>query len=205
MNYKEIIKSLKELDHPVFTTEDISNLTGKSGDYTKVYLFGLIKKGAIGKIERGKYYLIGTSLYVIASRIIKGSYITLISAARIYNITIQMPNIIYVFSPTYHKPIKITDNYRVKFIKVNKQIIYGYQRYNDIYVAEPEKLFIDDIYYHKSLFYDEELKEAIDKNILNVNKIHEYISRLNSEKIKKREQFLLESRFNLPIDKNTLI
>lgn len=196
MNYKEMIKKLKELDHPVFTTEDISNLTGKSGDYTKVYLFGLVKKKIIGKIERGKYYIISTSPYVIASRITKSSYITLISAAHIYNITTQIPNIIYVFSPTYHKPIKIIDNYKVKFIKVDKQIIYGYHKYNGVYLAEPEKLFIDDIYYHKSLFYDEELKEAIDKGILDINKIQEYIKRIKSERIREREYTILEARLD---------
>ncbi len=192
-----MIDSLKKLNHPVFTTGDISNLTGKSREYTKVYLFNLIKRGLIGKIERGKYYLLGTSPYVIASRIVKDSYITLISAARIYNITTQIPNIIYVFSPIYHRPIKIIDNYKVKFIKVDKQIIYGYHKYNDIYVAEPEKLFIDDIYYHKSLFYDEELNEAINKNILDTEKIAEYIGRLKSEKIEKREYSILKDKLNL--------
>ena len=192
-----MIDSLKKLNHPVFTTGDISNLTGKSREYTKVYLFNLIKRGLIGKIERGKYYLLGTSPYVIASRIVKDSYITLISAARIYNITTQIPNIIYVFSPIYHRPIKIIDNYKVKFIKVDKQIIYGYHKYNDIYVAEPEKLFIDDIYYHKSLFYDEELNWAINKNILDPEKIAEYLTRLKSEKIKKREYSILKSELNL--------
>ncbi len=186
MQFADMARKLVELDMPVFTTEDISNLTGKDPKYVKVYLHYLVKRKKIEKIERGKYSLPSTSPYVIASRITKNSYIALISAARFHNITAQIPNIIYVFSLSYHRPLKISGNYLIKFIKVGRSIFYGYGEYNRAYVSDLEKIFIDDAYYHGSLFYTEELETALQREIFDVKKFMKYFEMLKNKRARKR-------------------
>ncbi|EQD35375.1 hypothetical protein B2A_12408 [mine drainage metagenome] len=128
----------------------------------------------------------GTSPYIIASRVVKGSYVALISAARFHNITSQLPNPILVFSNSYHRPITIKDGYKVRFIKVNKRVIFGFNEYNNAYVSDIEKIFIDDIYYHRSLLYDEELENTITKGILDIDKMKSYVRVLNDGNVNKK-------------------
>ena len=186
MQANEMIKRLKELDMPVFTTGDIAGLTGKRPSYVKVFLRYLVRKGKMEKIERGRYCLVGTQPYVVASRITKGSYVALISAARFHNITTQLPTTILVFSPTYHRPLPIKGNYTARFIKVNRRILYGYNEYNSAYVSDIEKIFVDDVYYHKSLFYTEELESALARKILDIKRLKVYIKMLGSEEVTRK-------------------
>jgi predicted transcriptional regulator of viral defense system len=189
---EDMLKRFEELDMPVFTTRDVANLTGKSASYAKVFLALLVKKNKIEKIERGRYCIIGTSPYVIASRITKRSYIALLSAARFHNITTQLPNTIQVFSESYHRPITIKDNYKVRFILVNKKILYGFKEYNGAYVSEIEKIFIDDIYYNKVLVYSEELETAIKTGILKIERLKEYTTVLGNARIAKKLDIALK-------------
>lgn len=186
MQAGEMILRLRELDMPVFTTRDITSLTGKTPLYVKVFLAYLVKKGKIEKVERGRYCLLGTSPYVVASRVTTGSYVALISAARFHNITTQLPNTILVFSSVYHRPMLIKGNYRVRFIKVNRKILYGFSEYNGAYVSDVEKIFVDDVYYHKSLSYTEELETASARHMINREKMRDYIKTLGRADVAKR-------------------
>ena len=186
MQVNEMLARLKELDMPVFANRDISGLADKNPKYTKVFLYNLVKRGRIERVERGKYCLPDTSPYVIASRMTKGSYIALISAARFHNITTQLPNTILVFSPTYHRPMSIKSNYRVRFIKVSRKILYGYSEHNGVYGSDIEKIFVDDVYYHKSLSYTEELENAAARHLIDLHKLDSYIKRLDRKDIEER-------------------
>ena len=189
----EMVKRLRGMDMPVFTTRDAASLTGKAPSYMKVFLAQLVRRKVIEKVERGRYCLVGTSPYVIASRITKGSYVALISAARFHNITTQLPNTILVFSPTYHRPMVIKDNYRVRFIKVDRKILYGYNEYNGAYVADIEKVFLDDMYYHRSLTYTEELETAVARRMIDMKRLGAYIKRLGAGRAAARLRQSLEA------------
>ena len=182
MDSESLFKKLAELDMPVFTTKDVSIISGKSPAYTKVFLAGLVKRRAIEKVERGRYCLKGTSAYAIASRITKMSYVALISAARFHRITDQIPNAILVFSTDYHRPMRIKDGYSVRFIKVNSAVMYGFKEYNSAYVSEIEKIFVDDIYYHKRLTYDEELETVMARGVLDRARLFKYASMLKNRR-----------------------
>ncbi len=185
MDSESLIKKLAELDMPVFTTKDVSIISGKSPAYTKVFLAGLVKRRAIEKVERGRYCLKGTSAYAIASRITKMSYVALISAARFHRITDQIPNTILVFSTDYHRPMRIKDGYSVRFIKVNSAVMYGFKEYNSAYVSEIEKIFVDDIYYHKRLTYDEELETVMARGVLDGARLFKYASMLKKQALRR--------------------
>ncbi len=174
MQTEELIRTLANLDMPVFTTGDVASIAGKSRTYIRVYLANLTRRGAIEKIERGKYCLRDTSAYTIASRITENSYIALISAARFYNITTQLPNTILIFSTAYHRPMNVKGGYKVRFIKIGKKMLYGFSEHNGTYVSDIEKIFVDDVYYHRHLSYDEELETTIIRGILDKERLIEY-------------------------------
>ena len=134
----------------------------------------------------------GTSPYIIASRILTPSYIALTSAFRFHNITTQLPIKIIVFSTKYHKMLK-----GIKFIKVSKRLMFGYDEYNNAYVSDVEKTFIDDIWYHKGkLHADEELEIAIMKKTLNLEKLKSYAQVLMDKKVVRELRIKLK-KFNI--------
>ena len=182
MDSESLIQRLTELDMPVFTTKDAAVISGKSPAYVKVFLAGLVKRNVIEKVERGRYCLMGTSAYIIASRITKKSYVALISAARFHRITTQLPNTILVFSTDYHRPMHLKDGYSARFIKVNSAVMYGFKEYNGAYVSEIEKIFVDDIYYHKRLTYDEELETVMARGVLDSSRLFKYARMLQNRR-----------------------
>jgi predicted transcriptional regulator of viral defense system len=182
MDSESLIQKLAELGMPVFTTKDVAIISGKSASYAKVFLAGLVKRGVIDKVERGRYCLKGTSAYAIASRITKRSYVALISAAKFHRLTTQLPNTILVFSTDYHRPMRLKGGYAARFIKVSGAIMYGYKEYNGAYVSEIEKIFVDDVYYHKRLTYDEEFETAIARGVLDRERLLKYVSMLKNPK-----------------------
>ena len=128
----------------------------------------------------------------------KIQYIALISAARFHNITTQLPNTIFVFSPDYRRTVRVKGNYRVKFIKVNRKIMYGYNEYNGAYVSDVEKIFVDDVYYHRSLSYTEELETVLARRTLDVSKLKAYAKRLGRGDTARRLRMELK-KFDIPV------
>jgi predicted transcriptional regulator of viral defense system len=186
MKAEDLVKRLEELDMPVFTTRDAASIMNKGRPYTKVFLGQLVRRGAIEKVERGRYCLNGTSPYVIASRITDRSYIALKSAARFHNITTQLPKSIIVFSTKYHRRLRIKGGYTAEFVKVDKKIMYGFREYNGAYVSDIEKIFVDDVYYHRRFFYDEELETAVSRGMLDRARLLKYAGMLQNPKTATR-------------------
>ncbi|MEM3883451.1 MAG: hypothetical protein QXT94_00770, partial [Methanothrix sp.] len=50
------------------------------------------------------------------------------------------------------------------------------------YVSEIEKIFVDDIYYHKRLTYDEELETVMARGVLDGARLFKYASMLKNRR-----------------------
>jgi predicted transcriptional regulator of viral defense system len=186
MNGANFTDKLKELGMPVVSLESASALIQKPSGYTRVYMGRLHNAGAIRMIERGKYCLPNTDEYTIASRIIPQSYITGYAALMHYKLTTQITTEMQVIAPKYHRPIKL-ETYTVKFSKVKKEFIYGYaSTSNGPVFAEPEKIFIDDLYLHGRQYYSEEFDFAMENNRLDLKKLRTYAQMADSPTLIKR-------------------
>jgi predicted transcriptional regulator of viral defense system len=171
----------------VFTIADAAKIIGKSKAYTALFLF---RNKALKSVERGIYYTKDAGEYEVASNIVYPSYISLISALRFYNLTEQMPNIIYVITTKRHKPIEDMDGYRIEFKNVKKAMMFGYRKVDDAFVADPEKAVIDMLYLN---LFTEYADEALENKKADLGKLFKYASMAGVNTVKKHIDLIVNS------------
>lgn len=96
----------------------------------------------IKRATRGIYYLQDTDIGEIATSIASPSYISLLSAFALLVATTQIPLEIQVISPVQRDSLYL-EGYRIKFIKLGRDRIFGYARINSTMIATLEKAIID--------------------------------------------------------------
>ena len=192
----QIIEILEYLrNYPLFDNITLSNKLNKGKKYTNLFLYRLIKKKRIFRIEKNKYTVYDDPL-LIASRIRWPSYITCWSAIKFHNLTEQIPNYIWVGIKRYKKPIEFF-NTKIIFVKINNNNFFGYEklRYNnfEIFMAEPEKAIIDSMLLKKVSY--SEIRDIISSNLgkLSINKFLKYLKRIGNKSLIKRFGYLFES------------
>ncbi len=157
MKSEEFNRYLSNHEIGVFSLKDAARILGKPRHYTVVFL---ARANYIDSAERGLYYLHGTNEYQVASNVVYPSYVSLISALRFHNLTEQIPHIIYVLSYKRHRRISDLNGYEVEFRVIKKELMYGYSKIDDVFVASPEKAVVDMLYLNEFTEYAEELVES---------------------------------------------
>ncbi len=149
MQTSDFLRFLIERHMPVFTLNDTVKILHKNRTYSILFLHRCVKKGYIGRVERGLYYVKERyNEYEIASHVISPSYVSMVSALAYYGLTTQIPRIVYVISTKRHNKLKGVAGFDIIFKKIKKDMLFGYKKEADgnIFIAEPEKALID-IYY----------------------------------------------------------
>ena len=144
MRPNEIIEMFKENGKRVFNLAEYATIANKSNTYSSLIL---AKNKNVKRIEGGKFYITETNIYEIASNIIYPSYVSLFSALRYYNLTTQIFNTIFILSPKSHKTIEV-EGYKIKFIKIAKDKVFGYVNRNGVFIASIEKAIVDCVYFN---------------------------------------------------------
>ncbi len=184
------IDLLKELEkYPIFTINDLSKLLGKSPEYVAVRVKRLLEQGRIRRIERGKYTLHEDPL-IFASHIRYPSYIALWSALRFHDLTTQLPNAVFVCSPTSKKRI---DFYGTDIVFVKNANPWGYKKYMhdgfEVFVSDKEKTLIDGLL--TGMVPLHEVENAIRE--VDGKKMVEYAKRTENTSLIKRVGYLLDA------------
>lgn len=184
----ELIKKLER--YPAFTFNEFVRMSGKSDKYCRLFLHRLKKKNLIFSIERGKYTLFNDPL-IFSSHIIIPSYITSLTAFRIYNFTEQLPNNIMIAVPKSRKKIRFYD-IDILFFKLRPLLGYKKMNYqgNNIFIAEKEKSIIDALLIKKISF--NEIFKAISTKEYNLDLLKKYAIETKNKSLIKRLGYLLE-------------
>ncbi|MBI2632189.1 hypothetical protein HYW75_04245 [Candidatus Pacearchaeota archaeon] len=188
MNTIELLKKIGK--YKIFTFNEFVRLTGRSCSYCRLYLHRLKKKKLIFSIERGKYTLFDDSI-VFSSLITVPSYITSLTAFRIYNFTEQLPNNIMIAVPKSRKKINFygTD---ISFFKIHD--FWGYNKLNyrgsNIFIAEKEKSIIDALLIKRISF--DEIFKAVKTKDYDVDLLKRYAIKTKNKSLIKRLGYLLE-------------
>ena len=190
MQYSEFLSILKANGIAVFTVGEAAKMLGKTNQYAAKFLQN---REGIEHIEKGKYCVSGASEDAIASHIAYPSYISLISALRYYGLTTQIPAEKYVITTARHKPL-LFHKYLIRFIKVDKRLMFGFGEVNGVSVASPEKALVDTLYLKKEMWYSEEFEEGLRRGIISIKKMQDYIARLGSRQLEKRFELLMQNR-----------
>jgi predicted transcriptional regulator of viral defense system len=143
----EFLKKLRSFDKSYFTLADLEKILGMGRDSLYVTLNRLVRTGVLIRLRRGVYQpefqVIG--LEKVANELYYPSYLSFESALSIYGILSQIPYTL-IFA-TVRRSKKITLSGReVEYRQLKKDYFFGYVLRNGIYIAEPEKAVLDQLY-----------------------------------------------------------
>lgn len=155
--------------------------------YPSISITRWLKHDKIKKIEKGKYTLHENPL-IYATTLCSPSYCSLRSALSYYQLTNQIPIKIQVMTKKQKKSILEIDFITTPYMfGYKKEHIEGF----DVFIAEKEKLLIDCVLYPKEGIMPNELQELL-KEDLDLEKIADYLLRINNLNLIKRVGYLLE-------------
>lgn len=153
MPKQPLLKFIKQLNRPVFTTSELSGVSGKSLSATTQALNFLEKQGLLLKVYRGIWAESGSkslSPYTIIPFLFPThrAYVSFISALHLYGIIEQIPQTITLAS-TIHTKIIRTKIATFSVHQIAPSFFDGFDWYKgsgSFLIAEPEKALIDCLY-----------------------------------------------------------
>jgi predicted transcriptional regulator of viral defense system len=143
----ELIKSLERLNKPSYSIADLEKITGLSRKNLYVAVKRLVDRGILGKISTGIYRLFTASAPVekIAASLYMPNYLSFESSLSRYGVLNLVPYTL-TFATT-RKTRRLTVLGRdVVFRQLKKELFWGYEMQGGIYIAKPEKAFLDLVY-----------------------------------------------------------
>lgn len=153
MRKRSILADIKQLKHPVFTTFELSALSGKSLSAVTQALNNLVKDGFLIKVCRGIWAQADNEdlgPYAVIPHLLPRhrAYVSFISALQLYNMIEQIPQMITLAS-TSHTRIIRTKLGVFSFHQLAPEFFDGFSWYKGtgkFLIAEPEKALIDSLY-----------------------------------------------------------
>ncbi|MFH0924116.1 MAG: hypothetical protein V1872_00535 [bacterium] len=153
MPREPILKFIKQLDRPVFTTYELSLSSGKSLSVTTQALNHLVKEGVLIKIARGIWGEIGNeslSPFAVIPLLLPRHrvYVSFISSLHMYGIIEQIPQVITLASTAHTRKIK-TSLGTFQIHRLDPLFFDGFDWYKErgtFLIATPEKALADSLY-----------------------------------------------------------
>jgi len=136
-----------------FSYNDIAQKLGITPQSARVSAARYVKQGLLLRLKRDMYMLKDTwkdldikQKFKIANYIQTPSYISLLTALEYYEITTQMQqNFVESIALKRTKEIIIEETV-FNFKRIDKKLYFGFLKLKDVFIAEPEKAFLDGIY-----------------------------------------------------------
>ena len=146
MKRNELIEKTGNLGKEVFTIKDLKKLfPGESN--LKMAVKRLKDAGVIVSVARGMYFLQGKPLNIekLANQIYYPSYISFESALATYGVINQGLYQITLATTRHSKKLKLAGTI-CEYIKIKESLFFGFTLVKGVYLAEPEKAFLDELY-----------------------------------------------------------
>lgn len=199
---KSVISYIKKLGHPVFTTFELTQISGKSQSAVTQALNYLQREGVILKIYRGIWCEVGSdiSVYTIIPFLFSRgrAYVSFISALHLHGIIEQVPQVVTLAATCHTKTIKTAIATYVVH-RIAPSFFDGFSWYKgtgSFLIADPEKALIDCLYLsaRKKKEFGHFPELYISKTF-RFTKLDEWIKRINDLRIRTYVQKkLLEIR-----------
>ena len=143
----ELIKAMERFSKPFYSIADIEKITGLSRKSIYVTLNRLVERGVLERVRTGTYrpFTAKVSIENIASSIYMPNYLSFESALSRYSVLNLVPYTL-TFATTRRTKRLTVEGRDVEFRQIKKDIFWGYEMRGGIYVAKPEKAFLDLVY-----------------------------------------------------------
>lgn len=180
INTIDLITTLRGFNREFFTITDMEKVTGLPRKSLRVALTRLTAKRVLIRIARGVYQLSLSEIDVrkIANQLYYPSYLSFESALSLQGILSQIPYT-QTFATLKKSKKMILYNTEVEFTQLKEELFFGYKLEQGIYIAEPEKALLDQLYLVSRGKRNISIEELDLRNI-NKAKFYEYAARFPS-------------------------
>lgn len=143
----QLIQFLSRLDKPYLTVADLEKILGLKRASLYVTLHRLVRYGVLKRLRRGVYQLALRPGDVprIANLLYMPSYLSFESALARYGILSQIPYTVTFATPRRSKKMTLGATV-VEFHQLRSDLFFGYTLEQGLYLAEPEKALLDELY-----------------------------------------------------------
>jgi len=144
---KEFLDKLKKINKDYYTLNDLAKISQQRREVLKVIIYRLVKSGKLIRIQRNFYILPEkvSEIEKIANQIYHPSYLSFESALALWGILSQIPYNL-TFATILKSKSLIFENRKIEYRKLKKELFFGYNFKNGVYLAEPEKALLDTFY-----------------------------------------------------------
>jgi len=168
---------LDKIDKPCFGIEDIARVLGISNDSAKVAGNRYVKQGLLIRLKRNVYLtrenwrtLTREQQFSLANNLQSPSYISLMTALDYFGITTQIQRDFIESVAVQRSAERVISQTVFNYSKIKRNLYFGFVRYNDFFIATPEKAFIDAVYLSSLGRYSLDIA-SLDLHTLNIEKI----------------------------------
>lgn len=144
----ELIKVLEGLNRSFYTISDLEKVTGLLRDSLYVTIKRLVDRGVLERMGSGIYRLFTTtpSIEKVASSLYIPNYLSFESALSRYGVLTLVPYTL-TFATTRKTRRFTIEGRDIEFRQLKRELFWGYEMEGGIYIARPEKAFLDLVYF----------------------------------------------------------
>jgi len=144
---------LKKIKNLYFTYQDVAKILFISEDSARVLCTRYVKQKYLIRLKRNFYILkekwdnITPNQRLEAANILQvPSYISLMTALSFYEYTTQVQQKFVESISLYRTLTKDIEGFIFNYSKIKKDLYFGFDKKNNIFIASPEKALIDSLY-----------------------------------------------------------
>ena len=190
----ELIKTLQKINKPFYTIADLEKITSLPRNSLYVSLKRWESGGVIERVAQGIYIPMGGDISIenVAAQLYIPNYLSFEYALARYGILNLIPYTL-TFATTRKTKNYLLQKKRIEFRQISPKLFFGFEMKNGIYIALPEKAFLDQIYFvvrgKATLDIDElNIKKLSIKTLKNYSKPFPGYARGYMEKMIKRRE-----------------
>lgn len=171
----ELLKALQKINKPFYTIADLEKVTGFKRNSLYVALKRWVAGGIIERVAQGIYLPMGSpiSIETLAAQLYLPNYLSFESALAGYGVLNLIPYTLTFATPRKTKR-RLLRKQEVEFRQIARDLFFGFEMKNGIYIALPEKAFLDQVYFlargKATLDFDE-----IDTRKLSIKRLKDYV------------------------------
>jgi predicted transcriptional regulator of viral defense system len=144
----ELLKILQKINKPFYTIPDLEKITNLPRNSLYVALKRWETGEIIERVSQGIYIPMGAnvSLENVAAQLYIPNYLSFESALAKYGVLNLIPYTL-TFATTRKTKKYTLQKQEIEFRQISPELFFGYEMRNGIYIASPEKAFMDHIYF----------------------------------------------------------
>ncbi len=172
-----LVQKLLDLNKPYVSPADLEKVLGQGRPALYVTLNRLVRYGVLVRLRQGVYQvaLQTTDPARIANQLVYPSYLSFEAVLARYGILSQVPYAL-TFATTQRTHRMVLGETVVEFRQLKSELFFGYTLQAGLYVAEPEKALLDQLYMIARGVSDLN-PEGLDLSPLDIERLFTYASR----------------------------